>query len=65
MHCLIEQTLSTSDGLVFALHDPEVGRRHDLTFHRESNWEPTLQNYLNVEGEQYSIYGSLAYLLQP
>lgn len=62
MHCLIYLTLSTPDGLIFPLHGPEVGERHDLTLYRESNRESTLQNYLNIEDEQYCIYGYLANL---
>lgn len=64
-HCLIYQTLTTPDGLMFALFGPEVGRRHDLTLYRESGWEQVLQDVLSVDGTQYCIYGDCAYLLRP
>lgn len=58
MHCLINQTLSAPDGLIFALRGPEVRKRHDLTVYKESNGKSTLQNYLNDEGKHYCCEGS-------
>lgn len=37
-HCLIYQSLTTSDTLIFGLFGPEIGRRHDLTLLREIGW---------------------------
>lgn len=65
MHCLIYQTLTTPDGLMFPLYGPEVGRRHDLTLFRQSQWDATLQSSLTIGDEQYYIYGDLAYVLRP
>ena len=65
IHCLIYQTITTPDGLMFALYGPEVGRRHDLTLYRESNWGEILEEYLLSDGEYYYIYGDSAYLLRP
>lgn len=65
MHCLVYQTLTTPDGLMFALHGPEVGRRHDLTLYRESGWDEILENFLMVEGVYFYIFGDSAYLLRP
>ena len=31
MHCLICQTITTRDGLIFSLYGPEVGRKHGVT----------------------------------
>lgn len=65
MHCLIYQNLTTPDGLMFALYGPEVGRRHDLTLLRNSNWNEILHNSLLIEGNWYYIYGHAAYLMRP
>lgn len=65
IHCLIYQTLSTPDGLIFALFGPLVGRRHDLTLLRESNWESHLEEHLLVDDRQFYIFGDAAYNLKP
>lgn len=65
MHCLIYQTLSTPDGLMFALYGPEVGRRHDLTLYYNSGWDEVLEQSLFINGRQFYIYGDKAYLLRP
>ena len=36
MYCLVYQTITTPDGLIFSLYGPQVGRRHDLTLLRNS-----------------------------
>lgn len=64
MHCLIYQTITTPDGLIFHMYGPEVGRRHDLTLLRQSNIEPQLQTLL-TEGRQFYLYGDAAYMLRP
>lgn len=64
-HCLIYQTMTTPDGLVFALYGPEEGRRHDLTLLRKSGWNERLQEALLIDGEYYYIYGDSAYMLRP
>ena len=65
MHCLIYQSLSTPDGLIYALHGPVEGRRHDLTLLYQSEWEEVMQNAFVIDGTQYYIYGDSAYLLRP
>lgn len=65
MHCLIYQTISTPDGLMFSLFGPLEGRRHDLTLLRQSDWEQILSNTLTIDGRQYYIFGDSAYLLRP
>ena len=64
MHCLVYQTITTPDGLIFHLHGPEVGRRHDLTLLRSSQIESTLQENMVIDGKQYCIYGDAAYMLR-
>ena len=64
-HCLIYQTLTTPDGLIFHMYGPEVGRRHDLTLLRESGLGESLSNCLNVNGRQFYIFGDAAYMLRP
>ena len=65
MHCLIYQTVTTPDGLIFSFYGPEVGRRHDLTLLRESGLEERLQGCLNIGGRQYYLYGDAAYMMRP
>lgn len=64
-HCLSYQTLSRPDGLIFALHKPIEGSRHDLTLLRNSGWETVLEGSLGTADRQYYIYGDQAYLLRP
>ena len=64
-HCLIYQTVTTLDGIIFNLYGPEVGRRHDLTLRRDSGLKGRLQACLNVDGTQFYLYGDAAYMLRP
>ena len=64
-HCLLYQTITTPDGLVFHLYRPVEGRRHDMTLYRRSTMEELLQNSLWTGGKQYCIYGDAAYSLRP
>lgn len=65
VHCLIYQTITTPDGLMFALYGPVEGRRHDLTLLRESRWSEVWQECLFIDGDWYYLYGDSAYLLRP
>lgn len=65
VHCLIYQTVTTPDGLMFSLYGPMEGRRHDMTLLRESNWNEVLSQCLFIDGEWFYIYGDAAYLLRP
>jgi len=42
-YCLIYQTVTTPDGLMFYLYGPEVGCRHDMTLYRQRNLDSDLQ----------------------
>lgn len=64
-HCLSYQTLTTPDGLIFALYGPVVGRRYDLTLLLKGVWNETLQHSLITDNRQYYIYGDGAYQLRP
>lgn len=65
MHCLIYQSLTTPDGLIFAMFGPEVGRRHDITLYRNSGWDDLFEEFLLVDGQYFCVYGDSAYLLRP
>lgn len=65
MHCLIYQTVTTPDGLIFYLYGPEVGRRHDTTLLRKSGLEERLQAILLIDGRQFYLYGDAAYMIRP
>ena len=64
-HCLMYQTVTTPDGLIFHLYGPEVGRRHDLTLLRESGLQDRLRICLKINDRQFYIYGGAAYMLRP
>ena len=63
-HCLIYQTVTTPDGLMFYLYGPEVGRRHDMTLYRESGLDVSLQQNMVVDGKQYCLYADAACILR-
>lgn len=63
-HCLIYQTVTTPDGLMFHLYGPEVGRRHDMTLYRQSGMDQQLQSTMVIGGRQYCLYGDPAYILR-
>lgn len=65
MHCLVYQTITTPDALMFSFYGPDVGRRHDLTLLRQSQWEKQLEVVLDVNGVRYYLYGYKAYLMRP
>lgn len=65
MHCLMYMTITTPDGLMFALHGPVEGRRHDLTLMRQSGWEEVLADVLDIEGVQYYVYADSAFTVRP
>lgn len=64
VHCLIYQSLTTPDGLMFSLFGPLEGRRHDMTLLRQSGWNEVLRDNLHIDGEWFYIYGDSAYLLR-
>lgn len=65
IHCLIYQTVTTPDGLMFGMYGPVEGRRHDLTLLRESRWDDIWREALFIDGEWFYVYGDSAYLLRP
>jgi len=64
-HALKFQNLLTPDGLFFHLYGPVEGWRHDMTLYLESGMETTLAGALIVGGEQYYLYGDVAYMMRP
>ena len=64
-YCLIYQTITTPDGLVFNLFGPVEGRRHEMTLYRMSGMEKHLSSSLEIDGKQYFTYGDAAYALRP
>ena len=64
-HCLIHQTLISTDGLILAMNGPIGERRHDLTVLRKSKWISALKSSLQFDNKQYYIFGDGAYTLQP
>ena len=65
IHCLMYQTITTPDGLIYSLYGPEVGRRHDLTLYTDSGWDDKLKQYLVIDGIQYYIYSDAAFVRTP
>lgn len=64
-HCLMYQTITTPDGIIFHMFGPEVGRRHDITLYRQSNLDAVLSSTMNINGRQFYLYGDPAYILRP
>lgn len=64
-HCLLYQSLTTPDGLLFALYGPTAGRRYDRTVLRNSEWEGILHECLYYDDEQYYFLGDKVYTLRP
>ena len=64
-HCLIYQTITTPDGLIFHLHGPEVKSRQDITLYRASGLDSILRDTLLIKQKQYAIYGDAAYFHRP
>jgi nuclease HARBI1 len=61
------QTITTPDGLVFNMHGPEDGRRHDTTLYRKSDINHHLSQCLTIHGDpprQFCIQGDAAYILR-
>ena len=63
-HCLLYQTITTPDGLMFDLYGPEVGRRHDMTLLRESGLDQQIQDNMIIYCKQYCLYGDAVYILR-
>lgn len=63
LHCLIYQKITTEDGLMFHFYRLEVIIRHDMTLHLGSGLNDALQEGLLIVGNQYFLYGDLAYLV--
>ena len=64
-HCLIYQTVTTPDGLLFYMYGPEMGRRHDMMLYRESGMDGILQSTFHIGGGQYCLYVDAAYIIRP
>lgn len=64
-HCLIYQTVTTPDGLIFYLYGPEIRRRHDISLYRQSELDGSLEETQNINGRQMYMYGDAAYILKP
>lgn len=64
INCLIYQTLSTSEGLIFSLHGLVQVRRHNLTFFHQRGWEDVMAESFSENGRQFYIYGDSTYLLR-
>ena len=49
VYCLIYQTITTPDGLMFSLYGPMDGRRHNLTLLRDSGWNDIWSECLFID----------------
>lgn len=64
-HCLIYQSVTTPDGLMFSLFGLLEGCQHDMNLLRQSKWNDLLRDKLYREGTWFYIHGNFAYLLRP
>ncbi|EGZ07741.1 hypothetical protein PHYSODRAFT_528012 [Phytophthora sojae] len=58
-HALKFQTVATPDGMIFHLHGPAEGRRHDILLLRESGLEERVRR--DGRFQDYFVYGDQAY----
>lgn len=65
MNCLIYQTITTPNDVIFALYGSDVGCRHDVTLLRESGTEYRLRFCLFISGRQLNLYADAADMLRP
>lgn len=65
IHCLIRQTSTTPDGLLFYMYGPEVGRRHDMTLYGESSLCGVILDILFIDGKQYCMLRDARNQLRP
>ena len=63
-HCLVYQTITTPDGLLFSLYGPEESRRHDMTLLHNSGISKALSSCLLINGRQFYVYGDAGYILR-
>lgn len=64
-HALKFQVVLLPDGLAIHTGSMHEGRRHDITLWRRSNLDVQLESILDIDGEQYSIFGDSAYVRKP
>lgn len=62
-HCLIYQSITTSDGLIYHMYGLEVRRRHNITLYRQSRMDIILQKSFSITELRFYIYGDSAYML--
>lgn len=65
MHCLVYQTMTTPNGLIFHIYGPETGRCHDITFLRHDGIEDVLTVASTIDGVHHYLYGDATYMLRP
>lgn len=63
-HAIKYQSVLSPDGLIFHLHGPVEGRRHDMTLYHESGLDAIPANELFIDGVQFRIYGDATYFLR-
>lgn len=47
------------------MYGPELGRRHDINFNRDSNIDAALEEEQRIDVKQFYIYTDKAYMIQP
>lgn len=57
-------TLTTPDGLFFALHGSIEENRHELPIRRQSGWEEILHSAVVIEEDQYNLYENASFMLR-
>lgn len=60
--CLIYQSTTTHNSLIFHKYDPEVGRRHDTFLHSQNEMDLIMQESLLIARLQVYIYVDSAYM---
>lgn len=62
-HCLLYQTITTLDGLIFHMYGPEFVWGHVITLYRETGMDEILIDSRFQIGKQFYLYGDPTYIL--
>lgn len=63
-YCMVYQTVTTPDGLIYHFYGPEVGKKHDMTLFQRSGFPTLLSTCLYVNGKQYALFEDSAYIMR-
>lgn len=63
-HCLVYQTITTPDGLIFHMIGPVESQKPDAYLYRASKIDENLSTHLHIKGQQYYHYADKSFVLR-